>query len=142
MKITILHADVTAESGKDEQDVLVQTEAVRESLLELGHEVSLLPVTLDLHKAEAHLAGTKPDTVFNLVESLSGTGRFIHFAPSLLEHLSIPFTGAGSESLYLTTGKMLAGELKPSIQGNCHTGLDGWVPCIRFPFGFPCPLHH
>jgi D-alanine-D-alanine ligase len=110
MKITILHADVSAESGKDEQDVLVQTDAVRESLLELGHEVSLLPVTLDLHEAEADLAGTRPDVVFNLVESLSGTGRFIHFAPALLEHLSIPFTGTGSESLYLTTGKMLAKE--------------------------------
>jgi D-alanine-D-alanine ligase len=110
MKITLLHADVSAESEKDEQDVLVQAAAVRDSLLELGHEVSLLPVTLNLQKAEADLRSEKPDLVFNLVESLAGTGRFLHFAPALLEHLSLPFTGAGSESLYLTTGKLLTKE--------------------------------
>jgi len=110
MKISILHADVSAGSGKDEQDVLVQVEAVHKSLLFLGHEPSRLPVTLDLRKAEEDLVRIRPDLVFNLVESLAGTGRFIHFAPALLEHLSIPFTGAGSESLYITTGKILSKE--------------------------------
>jgi len=110
MKITIAHADISAGSGKDEQDVLVQAEAVHKSLLELGHEVSRLPVTLDLHKAETDLSLHRPDLVFNLVESLAGTGRFIHFTPALLEYLSIPFTGSGSESQYVTTGKILTKE--------------------------------
>ncbi len=110
MKISIIHADVSDESGKDEQDVLVQVEAVRKSLNELGHETSLIPATLNLQQAAYDLRQIKPDLVFNLVESLAGTGRFIHFAPALLEHLSIPFTGAGAESLYVTTGKMLAKE--------------------------------
>lgn len=110
MNIAILYADVSADSGKDEQDVLAQVEAVRNSLIELGHKTSLLPVSLDLHKAEADLGRIKPDLVFNLVESLAGTGRFLHFAPALLEYLSIPFTGSGSESLYVTTGKILAKE--------------------------------
>ncbi|MEJ2245723.1 MAG: D-alanine--D-alanine ligase [Acidobacteriota bacterium] len=110
MNITILYADVSNEPGNDEQDVLVQVEAVRESLTKLGHETSILPMTLNLHKAEANLDRIKPDLVFNLVESLAGTGRFIHFAPALLEHRSIPFTGSGSESLYVTTGKTLSKE--------------------------------
>ncbi|MBN2243985.1 MAG: D-alanine--D-alanine ligase [Acidobacteria bacterium] len=110
MKITILHADVSAESGEDERDALVQAAAIRRSLLELGHEVALMPATLDLRKMETDLGAAKPDLVFNLVESLGGTGRLLHLAPALLEHLSIPFTGAGSESLYLTTGKLLTKE--------------------------------
>jgi D-alanine-D-alanine ligase len=110
MKVVILHADVTAESGKDEQDVLVQADAVESALRELGHPSVRLPVTLDLQKIERDLARLEPDLVFNLVESLAGTGRFVHFAPLLLEHLSIPFTGSGSEALYVTTGKALAKE--------------------------------
>ena len=110
MKVAILYSDVSAESGKDEQDVVVQLEAIRKSLLGLGHKTILFPITLDLRKAEADLGRTKPDLVFNLVESLAGTGRFSHFAPALLEGLSMPFTGAGSESLYITTGKILSKE--------------------------------
>jgi D-alanine-D-alanine ligase len=110
MKIAIMHADVSSRSGKDEQDVLVQAEAVRRSLLELGHEVLLITVTLDLEKADAELVQTKPDLVFNLVESLAGTSRFLHFAPALLERRSIPFTGAGSDCLYATTNKLLTKE--------------------------------
>jgi D-alanine-D-alanine ligase len=110
MKVVILHADVSAESGKDEQDVLVQADAVENALRELGHTIVRLPVTLDLQKTERDLARLKPDLVFNLVESLAGTGRFVHFAPLLLEHLSIPFTGSGSEALYMTTGKVLTKE--------------------------------
>ena len=110
MKIIIVHADISEDSGKDEQDVLVQAESVSGALIDLGHEVLQLPVTLNLQKLERDLAREKPDLVFNLVESLDGTGRFLHFVPSLLEHVSIPFTGSGSESLYITTGKMLAKE--------------------------------
>jgi D-alanine-D-alanine ligase len=110
MKIIIVHADISEDSGEDEQDVLVQAESVSGALIDLGHEILQLPVTLDLQKLERDLAREKPDLVFNLVESLDGTGRFLHFVPSLLEHVSIPFTGSGSESLYITTGKMLAKE--------------------------------
>ena len=133
MKITILYSDISAGSGKDEQDVLVQVEAVHRSILKLGHKAFLLPVTLDLQKAAAELSSIQPDLVFNLVESLAGTGKFIHFAPALLEHLSIPFTGSGSESLYITTGKILSKErLTRSgistpdwMDGNRLNGSDG-----------------
>ncbi|MEJ2111821.1 MAG: ATP-grasp domain-containing protein [Acidobacteriota bacterium] len=110
MKIAILYAEVNSQSSKDDLDVLVQVEAVRRSLLELGHEILPLPVTLDLQKTVLDLGRLNPDLVFNLVESLAGTGRFLHFAPALLEWLSIRFTGAGSESLYVTTNKILTKE--------------------------------
>ncbi len=108
MKTAIVHADVGARPEKDEQDVLVQAAAVERSLGALGHASRRLPVTLDLGRAAADLGRAAPDLVFNLVESLEGTGRFAHCAPLLFEHLSIPFTGSGSEALYLTTGKTLA----------------------------------
>lgn len=133
MKITIVYSDVSDEHGKDEQDVLVQVEAVHKSIRELGHKTFLLPVTLDLQKAAVELDIIKPDLVFNLVESLAGTGRFIHFAPALLEYMSIPFTGSGSESLYVTTEKILskerlrcAGVSTPDwMNGNGLHGSDG-----------------
>ena len=93
MKTTLVYPDISEASGKDEQDVLVQAEVISLSLLELGHEVSRLPVTLNLMKFERDLDREMPDLVFNLVETLDGTGRFLHYVPALLERRKIPFTG-------------------------------------------------
>jgi D-alanine-D-alanine ligase len=49
-----------------------------------------------------------PLFVFNLVETVSGTGRFIHLAPSLLDALHIPYTGSGTEAMFLTSHKLCA----------------------------------
>ena len=52
-----------------------------------------------------------PQTFFNLVESVEGLGRLIHLAPALYESLGLPYTGAGSEAMYLTSNKPLAKRL-------------------------------
>jgi D-alanine-D-alanine ligase len=44
------------------------------------------------------------------VESLDGDGRLIHLACSILDHLGIPYTGAGTEAMFLTSNKVLAKE--------------------------------
>lgn len=137
MKTAIVHADISEAPGKDEQDVLVQAEAVSASLLELGHEVSRLPVTLNLMKFEQDVDREKPDLVFNLVETLDGTGRFLHYVPALLERRNIPFTGSGSESLYTTTGKVLAKERLryagiPTPDWRKGTGADTVAPDAGF----------
>jgi D-alanine-D-alanine ligase len=53
----------------------------------------------------------RPAFVFNLVESVEGLGRLIHLAPALYESLGLPYTGAGSEAMYLTSNKPLAKRL-------------------------------
>src|SRR5262249_17060965 len=61
--------------------------------------------------ARQRLLHLRPAFVFNLVESVEGLGRLIHLAPALYESLGLPYTGAGSEAMYLTSHKSLAKRL-------------------------------
>ncbi len=49
-----------------------------------------------------------PRCVFNLVESLGGDGRMIHFVPTLLSTAGIPFTGCSGDAIFLSSQKQLA----------------------------------
>ena len=108
MHIVIAHNAVSETDAPDEADVLIQVGAVFEALEDVGHSVEPVSVDLNLEKTQHHLEVHRPDLVFNLVESLSGSGRMIHFFPGLLDALAIPYTGASSEALYQTSNKLLA----------------------------------
>jgi D-alanine-D-alanine ligase len=108
MHILILHNAVNADSRPDEQDVLVQAAAVAKDLSALGHRVETAGCDLDLSGLKRRLDDTRPDLVFNLVESLDGQGRLIHLIPAALEAWKIPFTGSGSAALWITTHKIMA----------------------------------
>jgi len=108
MKIAILHGEVAKDACPDEKDVLVQVDFVSEGLARLGHEPVAVPVSLNLTEAARTLAALCPAIVFNLVESLVGKGRLIHIVPALLEALKMPYTGAGAETMMLTSNKLLA----------------------------------
>lgn len=110
MRALILHNAVADDAGPDEQDVLVQVEAVGDALSRLGHGVEVLGCGLDLSALAARLRSDRPDVVFNLIESLDGEGRLIHVVPSLLDSLGVPYTGCPSEALFLTSHKILAKE--------------------------------
>jgi len=110
MRITILYNAVSDNGPADELDVLNQRDVVARALSALGHQTDSIPLSLDLAAAAADLKQKNPTLVFNLVESVDKSGRLIYFAPALLEHLQIPFTGAGSEAMFLTTNKLLAKE--------------------------------
>ncbi len=111
MKTVILHGAIAEDARPDELDTLVQVDAIRAALLELGHEVATVPFSLDLEAARKALRQQAPDLVFNLVESVEGAGRLLHLAPALLEFLGIPYTGSGAESLFVTSNKVLAKEI-------------------------------
>jgi D-alanine-D-alanine ligase len=106
MQITILHNAVAPDARDDELDVLVQVEAVSRALVQLGHRATALPCTLDLERLRTELLRERPEVVFNLTEGLGGTDRLQHLAPSLLEALEIPFTGAPAIALWLTNDKL------------------------------------
>ncbi|MBR9979439.1 MAG: D-alanine--D-alanine ligase [Desulfatitalea sp.] len=108
MRIAVVHNALSRDSAPDEQDVQIQAEAVRAALDNLDHDTLMLTCDLDLKRAQAHLKAAAPDRVFNLVESLAGTGRMIHLFPTLLDAMAQSYTGASAEALLLTSNKVLA----------------------------------
>jgi D-alanine-D-alanine ligase len=108
MKITILYNDASQDAAIDERDVLVQRDAVCESLRRLGHDVALLPCDLNLDGVRSRLLAAAPDVAFNLVEALGGTDRLAPIATLLLESLGIPFTGSSTAALLATNNKIAA----------------------------------
>lgn len=110
MRVVVLHNAVTAGAGPDEEDVLVQVQAVSRALEVMGHEPQPMACTLDLASIKRQLAQHRPDVVFNLVEALDGSEQLIHLVPALLAVTGLPSTGSPAESLFLSTHKLLAKE--------------------------------
>lgn len=110
MRITIIHQYVPSDAPADERDVMDQVRSVRAALEAKGHAVTVLPCTTDLGNMWRKLELLHPDVVFNLVETLDGSGRLIHLAPALWETHGVVFTGSSADALYLTTHKLLSKE--------------------------------
>jgi len=111
MNVVILHEAVPPGAREDELDVLVQADVVGRALSMLGHESVRLPLTLDLRAGWEVLERSRPDVVFNLVESLGGYVRLLTCASALLDALRIPYTGSRTEALFVTTDKVLTKRL-------------------------------
>lgn len=108
MTVVVLHSELSENVGKDEQDVLVQVEVVSQMLSEMQYEVQVRPFSMNLASVRAKLQEIQPAFVFNLVETVDGSGRLIHTAPALLDHLGIAYTGAPTEAVFLTSNKILS----------------------------------
>ncbi len=133
-KAVILHNRVSADSPKDELDVLVQAREVSQALAELGYQPVTVPFSLDVEKAVRAIRRSEPIFVFNLVESVNGDGRLIHMAPALLDHLGLRYTGSGQEAMYTTSNKLLTKKLlqQAGVRTPCWLGAgngpgtSGW----------------
>lgn len=106
--IVVIHNEVKSDSAEDEKDVLVQVQAVTDSLKNLGFRYFYLPVSLDIKSALQTLAEKNAGLVFNLVESLDRSGRLIHLIPTILDSFKIAYTGVCSEAMFCTTSKILS----------------------------------
>ena len=106
--VAIVYGRVSPDAPPDEQDALVQVNAVRAALGRLGYRAIDVPLSLDLGVSAAVLRSSAPLLAFNLTETINGHGRLIHLAPSLLDSLGIPYTGAPADAMYLTSHKLLA----------------------------------
>lgn len=113
-RVAVVYGAVAAGAAPDEQDVLLEVETVQQALAALGFAPVAVPLTLDLEAVRQRLLHLRPAFVFNLVESVEGLGRLIHLAPALYESLGLPYTGAASEAMYLTSNKPLAKRLMAS----------------------------
>ncbi len=107
MKIAVIHGEVPTGAGRDEQDVLTQVDSVSRGLVILGHEPVVVPVSLNLAAFARTITDLRPAMVFNLVETLAGKGNLVHLVPALLDVLKIPYTGAGTDVMLLTSNKVL-----------------------------------
>ncbi|HYA13904.1 MAG TPA: hypothetical protein VEF33_06155 [Syntrophales bacterium] len=108
MKAVVLHGDVSEDAGMDEKDVLVQAAFVASALSDLGYEPIIIPFSLNFSKTIEILQEMRPAFIFNLVETTAGQGSLIHIAPSLMDFLKIPYTGAKTDAQFLTSNKVLA----------------------------------
>lgn len=108
MRTAILYGALEEEARPDEADSLVQAGMVSQVLSQRGHRLCLVEATLDLAQTARRLTEFQPDLVCNLVDDIQGRGDIIHLAPSLLDQLGLPYTGAGAWALYATSNKPLA----------------------------------
>ena len=114
--IVILYGEPLENAGKDEQDTLTQVEAIGEALRQAGQRVTPVALSLNLRQAADRLRELAPDAVFNLVESVAGQGRLIYFGTALLDALKLPYTGARTEAMFLTSNKLVAKEYLRAAQ--------------------------
>jgi D-alanine-D-alanine ligase len=110
MLVAILHTAVSEEASLEDQDVLVQAEAVSAALRQLGHDCVRFGCGLDLAAARDRLRELRPDLVFNLVESIEEDDGLAHVLPAVLDALGVPYTGNTAAATFLTTHKLLAKE--------------------------------
>jgi D-alanine-D-alanine ligase len=107
-RVVFLYEKLSEHPKEDELDVIRQMKHIRKALTKLGYSTGEIPFSIDLEWVIAELKRQKPWVVFNLVETTLGTGQLLHIAPSILNHLKIPFTGAPLEALFVTTNKILS----------------------------------
>jgi len=131
-KIVILHSDVAPDASEDELDCLRQADTIAGALRQLGYDPVLMPFVLDLGQTIKALNSLRPDLVFNLVETVDSKGSLIHLAPALLDHLQIPYTGSGTDAIFLTSNKPLA----KKIMYEAGILTPGWITNTGTRFGY------
>ncbi|OGQ95989.1 MAG: hypothetical protein A2521_14390 [Deltaproteobacteria bacterium RIFOXYD12_FULL_57_12] len=92
-------------------DVLVQVEAVAESLEKLGYKPARIPFTRDLAAFLATLRDLRVEMIFNLCETVDEDPMLSGHPPALFELLGIPYSGSPPQALILTTDKLLTKHL-------------------------------
>jgi D-alanine-D-alanine ligase len=103
-----LHDAFAVNGPPDASDVLNEAMHIARGLATLGYQAMTVPVTLNLQELETRLAELAPQVVFNLMESIAGSGRLIHVVPSLLDTLGIPYTGCAALAQWTTSNKIAA----------------------------------
>lgn len=134
-RVTIFHNPVTDDSPEDEKEVLSATEEVSNAILELGLEPVARPFFMKPDEMLQIIKNDRPLCLFNLVESVMGSCRLSYMAPAMFEFWEVPFTGSSSESIMITTNKVLTKQMLLA-RGVCSAPwlVPGERPFTRLSF--------
>lgn len=137
LSVLVLHEALGLDARPDEADTLVQVAEVSTAMETLGWRVGVLSAGLNLDAVLSSIIESDPCCVFNLVESLGGHARMIHFLPAMLGAAKIPYTGAHGDAIYLSSQKLLAKKFMrlheiPTPQyftrrEVLNSGIDTWI---------------
>ncbi len=111
LHVAVVREDVSDAAAPDALDTVRQARSVAQSLALCGWRASEHVFGRDPSMLEAELARTRPDVVFNLVESWSGLASLACVAPALFRKAGLAFTGADEGSMALAGDKALARRL-------------------------------
>jgi D-alanine-D-alanine ligase len=111
--LVLVHPDCvppdSIEGLTDEEMAPFKTEFdVVATLGNLGHDVRVLGVSMDLGVIREAVQDFKPYVVFNLLEEFAGVGVFDTHVAAYLEALRVPYTGCNPRGLMLAHNKGLA----------------------------------
>jgi D-alanine-D-alanine ligase len=140
--VGILYSDVLREFFPTEAQYITEKGAEEDARL-IGEYLATLGVAVLLYPGNARLPErlrkSKPDLVFNLVDSVKGVESLASAIPGVLELLDIPYTGADILGLSLDTNKFLVKKLLqqngvPVPNYQLFNAPDDYLePAIRFP---------
>lgn len=111
MRVLVLHSDIPPDAPPDEQDTLIQAEAIAQALVSLGHSVVKAPFSPWLKDLKNLVRDSKADLLFNVVEAVEGSGYLAGQAIAMFDKLGIPYTGNRSEPVVTTCDKPRAKEM-------------------------------
>ena len=106
-RVLILHPDIAADAPPEDLDTLVQVEAIEAALKSRRQVVTKAAFTREPEALAAIIRSHSADVVFNLVESVDGSGRESAIVPAMLDALGVKYTGAGGIELAATCDKPL-----------------------------------
>jgi D-alanine-D-alanine ligase len=111
MRVAICYNQLTENDVISYREVDTQLDAVREALINLGHDVFDVMCSLNLKLMADVLESIRPDCIFNLVDALYAHDQLLTLPVAVWDALRIPYTGASLECLMLSGNKVLAKQL-------------------------------
>ncbi len=109
--IIIFHSPLPEGAPPDETDVLQEAVFFHDALIQTGFKVITKPFPYHQKDLMKLTETVQPIFVVNLVETLFSSGKLVHFAPFLFEHIRIPYTGCSAHAMYISSHKVLSKQL-------------------------------
>jgi D-alanine-D-alanine ligase len=106
-RAVILHNPIHDQSREDETDVLDQALFIETALEQLGYSYERIAFDPRNDHLADLIRNENITVVFNLVETINGSGRLSFVVPAILDMLNVPFTGSDAEAVCLTTNKLV-----------------------------------
>ncbi|MBI1212546.1 MAG: hypothetical protein GC190_13870 [Alphaproteobacteria bacterium] len=108
LHVVILVPELREVAADDDLATLSTAHEVVKHYAALDYTTSIEYFEFDPETFKTVMRKAKPDCVFNLVESVYARGRLTNLPPVYLEELRLPYTGADSQSIFMTNDKVLA----------------------------------